>query len=691
MGQNFNSTEVSTGSIADGENQYKTPPYQRKYSWRKAEYTKLFDDIVESITNSEVSYYYIGTILLVRKSGEVNYEIVDGQQRLVTISLLYAAIYKSISDLINKIKKLNEIGRLEDSLFGGNKAILQDRQNDIKKFLLTNQGDIKIIPQEQFGNKDDFIKILNDLFTTSIKSRAKKNHGNRIICKVFDYFCKSIEGYAEDCSKNEHKKSNMKIIKEIDAVKNFLAGMKKISFVSLVAADYQNSYQLFETLNNRGKPLSAIDLIKNMICAELTDKEIKKNYQIWEGLVNDLLKENSTSTSEINADRYFRDFYNVFSVTNSIYKNVISTNKKLASKLNMISIYEEIMKKLSQKNVKVENLLKFLKKKSEIYNAIVYSHESKIADYMKNPKNKLRIAEYCSMIQNIKVVAVNAFLLYIFDKKSNENSNEFFETEKSFEEIVELMTKFSVRRIVTGFPRTNTLDKLMIDLIFFCEGECDKKRKLSKKLIEEKLIKEIKDLPKSEDFLFGSLKSLTESFFNLNAEDSKNFIKEVLTQLNNHNLNKIPKISGKIEHGFQEKIGHGFVIEHIMPQELTNEWRKSLSDFDDSRFKENQAQEKEKAKKIHDQWLHRMGNLTLIPASSNLKVSNKGLSIKQQEYRKYKTWLNYADCLVDGEKISAQYSKGKWNSIIIESRTKFLAEELAKFYQFKSEKSPKEK
>ena len=673
MGENFNSEEMSLGNMIDGGKQYKTPPYQRKYSWKKAEYRKLFEDIQESVGNceadatDEVSYYYIGTILLVKKPEESDYEIVDGQQRLVSISLLFAAIYRYIGDLDDKIKRLKN-----EDLVGENRGILQgilqERCDGIKKFLLTNHGNIRIVPQEQFGNKDDFIKILKDLNLTSMSHNAKKNHGNRIIANVYNYFYKEIKRYAENSSISEHKHSIIKIKKEINSVKNFLDGMRRISFVGLVAVDYANAYKLFETLNNRGKPLTAVDLIKNMIYAKFTDKTKKtnKNYPIWEKLVENLVKE--SRTSEINADRYFRDFYNVFSITSSKYLKVIATNKKLASKHNMIGIYEKIIKKIALEKNGVENLLKFLKDKSDIYNKIIYPHEIKNTDHSSEKNSNFKIFECCTIIQDVKVVAVNAFLLYLFNKQNN-----FYETKESLREIVELMAKFSVRRIVTDFPRTNTLDLLIVNLIKFCEKDI---KILSADAIEEKLIDEIKRLPKHDDFAFDNLEDLTAGFSRLSADTSNIFIKTILTQLSNHNHNKNPADF--------EKTGHNFVVEHIMPQTLTDEWHRLLNGISDT--KENQMQNKKKAMKIHKEWLHRIGNLTLITAAENGGISNNRLPIKQQVYEKRNTWLNSVECSVNGENFSAKESNGKWNSMNIENRTKLLSEELAKFYQFNSEK-----
>ena len=71
---------------------YSIPRYQREYTWGKPQWERLFDDLVENDSG-----YYLGSIICINQSQDAlsvqNLEVVDGQQRLTTISLLLASIY----------------------------------------------------------------------------------------------------------------------------------------------------------------------------------------------------------------------------------------------------------------------------------------------------------------------------------------------------------------------------------------------------------------------------------------------------------------------------------------------------------------------------------------------------------------------------------------------------------------------
>ena len=82
--------EKTIADIFAGEKKYVVPLYQREYAWTDHEVGRLLADIWESYRKNASSNYYIGTLVVKPDGGE--YEVIDGQQRLTTLSILYSLI-----------------------------------------------------------------------------------------------------------------------------------------------------------------------------------------------------------------------------------------------------------------------------------------------------------------------------------------------------------------------------------------------------------------------------------------------------------------------------------------------------------------------------------------------------------------------------------------------------------------------
>ena len=136
---------------------YTVPRYQREYSWRKEDCENLFDDILENDPG-----YFLGTIICINQSTDTHsvqqLELVDGQQRITTISLLFAAIYDFL--------KTHEFG-------------LDDEQraelfNLLHKLVLKKTNEqIRLTPQIQNNNYDDYLYILSRIGVVIRNRRAQ--------------------------------------------------------------------------------------------------------------------------------------------------------------------------------------------------------------------------------------------------------------------------------------------------------------------------------------------------------------------------------------------------------------------------------------------------------------------------------------------------------------------------------------
>ncbi|MBU2523595.1 DUF4357 domain-containing protein [Patescibacteria group bacterium] len=206
------------------KNVYVVPNHQRQFEWTKEQWGDLWNDI--NLGKIEDSHF-LGSIVVIpsdRPKVGINYfEVNDGQQRLTTVLILLSAIRD-----------------FSKQLGGG----------DLAKFISDNylfsnyfdEGSRKEILKMKLGKLD------NEEFEKVLSGRLQNNHtpNSHRIFECYDYFISAMSDYTAQ---------------ELEELKNRV--VEKIIIVHINVADKLNAFRLFETLNDRGLALSAVDLIKN--------------------------------------------------------------------------------------------------------------------------------------------------------------------------------------------------------------------------------------------------------------------------------------------------------------------------------------------------------------------------------------------------------------------------------------------
>ena len=202
---------------------YRVPRHQRQFEWTKEQWNDLWEDIH---TGKIDESHFLGSIVVIpegRHTADINYfEVNDGQQRLTTILVLLSVIRDHAAKLNNDdfAKHISEHYLTANCFEGGSK---------------------KIVPKMTLGKLD------NEEFGIVLEGKLQNDakNGHRIF-ECYNYFKSQIEGY--DLEELEHLKKGI---------------VNKIIVVHINVADQFNAFRLFETLNDRGLALSAVDLIKN--------------------------------------------------------------------------------------------------------------------------------------------------------------------------------------------------------------------------------------------------------------------------------------------------------------------------------------------------------------------------------------------------------------------------------------------
>lgn len=245
--------ESTLKAILEGSKQYRIPLYQRPYAWKKANLRKLWDDITDLVVVRKINpeaTHFTGTLVL--DIGAVTTEstqllVVDGQQRLTTLSTLLAAI-------------ANEWERLGEPIAA--KRIRE--QVLVNAFAVTTDARYRLRP----ANFDEGI------YRSVVEGKPTKS-SNSFIDDAYFFFEKQLRSLEEGVTLSDIE----------NAVQ---LGLK---FVSITAKNDDNVYRIFESINNTGVALSQADLIKNLVFMELGSDSERIHDTLWNSIQKDLSAE----------------------------------------------------------------------------------------------------------------------------------------------------------------------------------------------------------------------------------------------------------------------------------------------------------------------------------------------------------------------------------------------------------------
>ncbi|WP_283447008.1 DUF262 domain-containing protein [Helicobacter pylori] len=262
--------------LVDAEYFYQVPDYQRPYVWDKDHLGALIDDLVGSYTNNREDEYFCGSIVIAENPKDKRWDVVDGQQRLTSFIILACTILRLYKHRLGQKSKDFIEGSIYDEY---------DKEKERLKFL-TAQNYNSI-----FENT-----VLNHLeFEDNIKkSELNKKFDENTYLRNAYYFRELL---------NESIKNGS--ISDIDDfVKWFY---EHIVVTRIVCFEQDSAMQIFQVLNDRGQPLSPIDILKSSLMQEIKqDSEKRKDFiTTWDKLV-----EACKSVEGVDID--LEDFFNMY-------------------------------------------------------------------------------------------------------------------------------------------------------------------------------------------------------------------------------------------------------------------------------------------------------------------------------------------------------------------------------------------
>ena len=284
--------ETTLNKLLNTSRQFIVPIFQRNYSWQKNQYEQLWFDILRASKFKEKQNHFIGSIVYIDMGTPAGRPqqllLIDGQQRLTTISILLCAI-KDYVQKFNLETKLINLAKIKNQFLYNSDEIDEDRY----KLLLNVQ------------DKETYIKLIdNTIFTV--------NKPTTNIIKCYEFFYERIEDF----------------IKQHGQIDEIYAGIFKLSLVSIsLDKDSDNPQMIFESMNSTGKDLSQTDLLRNYLLMDLTPEKQTRLYKTYWKSMEELFGEDIYKNDVNKFDYFIRDFLTLKSDTgyickiNNVYEN----------------------------------------------------------------------------------------------------------------------------------------------------------------------------------------------------------------------------------------------------------------------------------------------------------------------------------------------------------------------------------
>lgn len=585
---------------------YNIPKYQREYTWGKTDWDALFTDVMENEKG-----YFLGSYICVNAGsiGGTSLELIDGQQRFSSLTLLLAALYEKLN--MHK-SEMDEEEQLD--LLNLHKEIAFKREKEYVP---------RLNLQKQNYNDLDYSYVLYNAQIIDAHFEKPNNFGYRRINKAYRHFGELIDDEVN------RRISDGDASSEISALFDIKKKFEKAILVGIEVDTNKDAYMLFESLNHRGVPLSALDLIKNTLIAQASsESEADSSYEKWKTILT-LVGSDDYAMQE----RFFRQYYNAF--REELNANVPSNGKKyplgyLATKTTLIDIYEKMIKNNYQ------HLLDDLLSKAEKYSIIVNNDVS--AFYSDSLIKLERISGAPSYI----------LLLYLL---SNQKALDL--SDDDIDWITRALIIFFVRRNVTDVPGTRKLIQFFIE----CVLEIRDLVGLSvKKVIKEKL----RDIS-APDSVF--VEKLSGDIYDENAEAAR----FILCDIEERHQTK-ETFTNLWEREDNNK--YVWTIEHIFPEgeNVPKAWVDMIANGN-----------VELAKQHREEYVHKLGNLTITGYNSNL--SNKSFSEKKERKSKDNKVVGYRNGLYLNEDVVCEDT---WTVERITKRTARLVDIAQTIYSWDS-------
>lgn len=246
--------ELALAKVFSGDYSFTIPTYQRPYAWKTDQTLQLLDDLEDSLTRGASETYFLGSIVLVRREGPNAFDVIDGQQRLTTLTILLSVLRSLSTDagIISDLDdRLVEKGSALESKPARPRLVIRPRDSAFFQSYIQDRGGIE--------------KLL------LLKKDSGANDAQNNIVENVKALRSTLASWSEE--------------KRIELLKRMI---QQTYLVVVATGDMPSAYRIFSVMNARGMPLSPADIFKSEVIGKLPDDESDAYGTKWDD-ANDLL------------------------------------------------------------------------------------------------------------------------------------------------------------------------------------------------------------------------------------------------------------------------------------------------------------------------------------------------------------------------------------------------------------------
>lgn len=484
------------------------PLYQRNYDWKEENCEQLFQDLIK-LHNSERKSHFFGSIVSSMQAGTEDRYIIDGQQRITTVSLMLIAMVNAKKEGLLEADDT----KLVEKIF--KRYLVDEYQEDERKVKLKPiKKDMQAFDALLYNPKDQYIKESN-------------------VTRNYDFFFDKIThcGLTLD---------------------ELFETIKKLEVINIRLDEDDDPQLIFESLNSTGLDLSEADKIRNYLLMSLTPTEQDDLYtRYWNPI-----EENT----KYDASSFVRDYLTM-------------KQGKIGRIDRIYFIFKEYAESIGiNRAALLKDMYQYARIYSQIDNACVGTEK------LNRKLNQLRTLD--------STIAYPFFMAF-FDYTTKEGM-----TEDEIYRVIDVIEAYWARRIICNLP-SNALNKVFATL------HRDVLNHISKAGSD-------KVLTYVDVLIYVLLKKGRSSVFSTDEEVAGDFISRQIYKMPANQrmfiLERLENRDNNERHDVVKELTEKCItIEHIMPQTLSDKWKRALG---------------EEWERIHQQYLHTMANLTLTGYNS---------------------------------------------------------------------------
>ena len=252
MNTQFSAAATTAGALIS-TTLFEVPPFQREYAWTTDEYTEFWNDIQRSLQDDS---YFLGLVILTGDSG-ARKQVVDGQQRLLTISLLATALYREAQK-------------------NGRSALAERIRADFLETIdyQTDELTPRIVLADETDNST-FGRIVGGEPVDRASLPGGEDNLSRGLLDAFAYLSDRL-----------HRDLASDPFSRLGLWTEFLSN--RLQFAVFVHPNPASAYRVFEVINTRGRELTTADLLKNYLLSQTAPADRERQYHRWQGVARPL-------------------------------------------------------------------------------------------------------------------------------------------------------------------------------------------------------------------------------------------------------------------------------------------------------------------------------------------------------------------------------------------------------------------